>query len=94
MTWLPLSKEGKFHRMRDGMLYHDAPEYYTEPFFLTAGECRACLTPSGMCREGARRVRVWLHRMHDGMLRHDAPACYTQPRFLMAGKLTTTLARA
>ncbi len=21
MTWLPLSKEGKFHRMRDGMLY-------------------------------------------------------------------------
>eukprot|EP00798_Chlamydomonas_sp_ICE-L_P021186 gene21186-28086_t len=37
MTWLPLCKEGKFHRMRDGMLYHDPPEYYTEPMFITAG---------------------------------------------------------
>ncbi len=36
MTWLPLSKEGKFHRMRDGMLYHEKPEYYEEPHFLTA----------------------------------------------------------
>ena len=40
MTWLPLSKEGKFHRMRDGMLYNDAPEYYSGPLFLTAGERR------------------------------------------------------
>ena len=37
MTWLPLSREGKFHRMRDGMLYHDAPEYYSGPKFLAAG---------------------------------------------------------
>ncbi len=25
LTWVPLSKEGKFHRMRDGMLYNDVP---------------------------------------------------------------------
>ena len=37
MTWLPLSREGKFHRMRDGMLYHDKPEYYNQPLFITAG---------------------------------------------------------
>ncbi len=42
MTWLPLSKEGKFHRMRDGMLYNDAPEYYSGPMYITAGavQCR------------------------------------------------------
>ena len=49
MTWLPLSREGKFHRMRDGMLYHDKPEYYNQPLFITAGVgesveevCRRC----------------------------------------------------
>ena len=36
MTWLPLSKEGKFHRMRDGMLYHEKPEYFNDPLFITA----------------------------------------------------------
>ena len=38
MTWLPLSREGKFHRMRDGMIYYDPTEYYTEPMFITAGK--------------------------------------------------------
>ncbi|GLC65037.1 hypothetical protein PLESTF_000239600 [Pleodorina starrii] len=38
MTWVPLSKEGKFHRFRDGMLYDDPPEYYDSPGtkYLTA----------------------------------------------------------
>ncbi|GIL87771.1 hypothetical protein Vretimale_13060 [Volvox reticuliferus] len=38
MTWVPLSKEGKFHRFRDGMLYDDPPEYYDAPGlkYLTA----------------------------------------------------------
>ncbi|KXZ42178.1 hypothetical protein GPECTOR_190g297 [Gonium pectorale] len=38
MTWVPLSKEGKFHRFRDGMLYDDPPTYYDAPGlrFLTA----------------------------------------------------------
>ncbi|KAG1654663.1 hypothetical protein FOA52_003820 [Chlamydomonas sp. UWO 241] len=36
MTWLPLSREGKFHRMRDGMLYNDPKEYYDGPKFITA----------------------------------------------------------
>ncbi|KAJ9511362.1 hypothetical protein QJQ45_029767 [Haematococcus lacustris] len=36
LTWVPLSREGKFHRMRDGMLYNDEPEYYSGPQFITA----------------------------------------------------------
>jgi len=36
LTWVPLSREGKFHRMRDGMLYNDEPEYYNGPLFITA----------------------------------------------------------
>lgn len=36
MTWLPLSKEGKFHRMRDGMLYHEKESYFNDPLFITA----------------------------------------------------------
>ena len=29
LTWVPLSVEGKFQRMRDGGFWHDPPEYYT-----------------------------------------------------------------
>lgn len=50
MTWLPLSREGKFHRMRDGMLYHDKPEYYNQPLFITAGV-------GGKCEGSVQKVR-------------------------------------
>eukprot|EP00955_Chlamydomonas_euryale_P047587 353724-Chlamydomonas_euryale.AAC.4 len=48
MTWLPLSREGKFQRMRDGMLYNDPTEYYNGPKFLAAG-ARQRARLSGYC---------------------------------------------
>ncbi|GFR46128.1 hypothetical protein Agub_g7646 [Astrephomene gubernaculifera] len=66
MTWVPLSKEGKFHRFRDGMLYDDPPEYYDSPDtkYLTA-DIEAPDAPSGYntWRETEDMIQVHLKNM-------------------------------
>ncbi|KAG2433971.1 hypothetical protein HYH02_012433 [Chlamydomonas schloesseri] len=66
MTWVPLSKEGKFHRFRDGMLYDDPPEYYDAPDrrYLTA-DIEAPDAPAGFntWRETEDMVQVHLKNM-------------------------------
>ncbi|PNW83849.1 hypothetical protein CHLRE_04g217949v5 [Chlamydomonas reinhardtii] len=66
MTWVPLSKEGKFHRFRDGMLYDDPPEYYDAPerYYLTA-DIEAPAAPEGFntWRETEDMIQVHLKNM-------------------------------
>ncbi|KAG2487324.1 hypothetical protein HYH03_014041 [Edaphochlamys debaryana] len=66
MTWVPLSKEGKFHRFRDGMLYDDPPEYYDTPAtrYITA-DIDAPDAPPGynQWRETEDMIQVHLKNM-------------------------------
>ncbi|KAG2422501.1 hypothetical protein HXX76_015970 [Chlamydomonas incerta] len=66
MTWVPLSKEGKFHRFRDGMLYDDPPDYYDAPdrHYLTA-DIDAPDAPEGFntWRETEDMIQVHLKNM-------------------------------